>query len=210
MQWNSTIYFFVTRIYSMIPLLTLFITSFCIALSGALMPGPLLTVTISETTRRGLLVGPLLIVGHSILELVLVVILLLALAASGPFGTSSAAAATEDILWGVAGVNFGSPGDYSEVFTVDVSTGSVTIVGAHTGGSIYSDVAMTPNGNLYAVGFDADSVTSLLVPVAGFGTRGGQSVTLVDRARTDQLAAALASDDVRGYAAQYADDPARR
>ena len=58
----------------MLPLLTIFFTSFCIALSGALMPGPLLTVTISETTRRGLLVGPLLIIGHSILELILVVL----------------------------------------------------------------------------------------------------------------------------------------
>jgi threonine/homoserine/homoserine lactone efflux protein len=64
----------------MLPLLTLFFTSFCIAFSGALMPGPLLTVTISETAWRGLLVGPLLIIGHSILELILVVILLLGLA----------------------------------------------------------------------------------------------------------------------------------
>ncbi len=36
------------------------------------MPGPLLTVTISESARRGYIAGPLLIVGHSILELALV------------------------------------------------------------------------------------------------------------------------------------------
>jgi threonine/homoserine/homoserine lactone efflux protein len=48
-------------------------TSFTLALSGALMPGPLFTVTIAESARRGFKAGPLLMVGHSILELVLVV-----------------------------------------------------------------------------------------------------------------------------------------
>jgi len=51
-----------------------------IALSGALMPGPLLTVTISESSRRGATTGPLMILGHGILELVLVVALLSGLA----------------------------------------------------------------------------------------------------------------------------------
>jgi threonine/homoserine/homoserine lactone efflux protein len=46
--------------------ITLFVTSFIVALSGAVMPGPLLTVTISETSRRGLMTGPLLIVGHAV------------------------------------------------------------------------------------------------------------------------------------------------
>jgi threonine/homoserine/homoserine lactone efflux protein len=50
--------------------------SFAIALSGALMPGPLLTVTISESARRGALAGPLLIVGHAILEGALVLLVL--------------------------------------------------------------------------------------------------------------------------------------
>ena len=44
------------------------------------MPGPLLTATITESSRRGTLAGPLLIVGHGILELALVVALLLGLA----------------------------------------------------------------------------------------------------------------------------------
>jgi threonine/homoserine/homoserine lactone efflux protein len=44
------------------------------------MPGPLLTVTISETSRRGMLTGPLLIAGHAVLELALVVALLMGLA----------------------------------------------------------------------------------------------------------------------------------
>lgn len=63
-----------------VALLTIFCTSFIIALSGALMPGPLLTVTISESSRRGAMTGPLMIFGHSILELLLVVALLSGLA----------------------------------------------------------------------------------------------------------------------------------
>jgi threonine/homoserine/homoserine lactone efflux protein len=63
-----------------ITLLTIFCTSFLLALSGALMPGPLLTVTVSESSRRGVLVGPLMILGHSLLELALVIALLCGLA----------------------------------------------------------------------------------------------------------------------------------
>ncbi|MCL7488060.1 MAG: LysE family translocator [Desulfobulbaceae bacterium] len=61
-------------------LLVIFTSSFVIALSGALMPGPLLTVTISESSRRGASAGPLMILGHGILELVLVLALLAGLA----------------------------------------------------------------------------------------------------------------------------------
>lgn len=49
--------------------------SFVLALSGALMPGPLLTVAVVESARRGFMTGPLLILGHGILELALIVAL---------------------------------------------------------------------------------------------------------------------------------------
>ncbi|MCP4048409.1 MAG: LysE family transporter [Gammaproteobacteria bacterium] len=62
------------------PFLAIFATSFVVALSGALMPGPLLTVTISESPRRGLIAGPLLILGHGLLELALVTALIFGLA----------------------------------------------------------------------------------------------------------------------------------
>ena len=64
----------------MTTLFTIFASSFVIALSGAMIPGPLLTAAISEGSQRGFIAGPLLIAGHAILELVLVIALLLGLA----------------------------------------------------------------------------------------------------------------------------------
>ena len=52
---------------------TVFVLSFITALSGALMPGPLLTVTIAQTAQTGFLASVLLITGHSLLELLLVI-----------------------------------------------------------------------------------------------------------------------------------------
>ncbi|MBW2355418.1 MAG: LysE family transporter [Deltaproteobacteria bacterium] len=59
----------------MTALAAIFATSFAVALSGAMMPGPLFTVTVSESSRKGPAAGPLLIVGHGILELALMVAL---------------------------------------------------------------------------------------------------------------------------------------
>ncbi len=61
-------------------LVTIIITSFMLALSGAMMPGPLLSATISESARLGGRAGPLLILGHAFLELGMVAALLLGLA----------------------------------------------------------------------------------------------------------------------------------
>ncbi|MBN1547950.1 MAG: LysE family transporter [Syntrophaceae bacterium] len=61
-------------------LMAIFSSSFVIALSGALMPGPLLTMTVSESTRRGATAGPLLILGHGLLELALVIALMMGMA----------------------------------------------------------------------------------------------------------------------------------
>ncbi|KIX13385.1 LysE family translocator [Dethiosulfatarculus sandiegensis] len=72
----------------------LFFSSFVIGLSGAVMPGPILTVTIKHTTRQGIKAGPLVALGHCSLE----VVLLLALAAGlGPF-------LTRPLVSGVIGV----------------------------------------------------------------------------------------------------------
>ena len=54
----------------------IFVTSFIVALSGAMMPGPLLTVTITESAKRGAWAGPLLMVGHATLEFVFILLIL--------------------------------------------------------------------------------------------------------------------------------------
>jgi threonine/homoserine/homoserine lactone efflux protein len=56
-------------------LLLIFTTAFTVAFSGAMMPGPLLAITITETTRRGFWAGPRLMLGHAILEIGIVVVL---------------------------------------------------------------------------------------------------------------------------------------
>ena len=53
--------------------------SFTLALSGILTPGPILSVTIAESARRGFKAGPLIISGHALLELILVLAIILGL-----------------------------------------------------------------------------------------------------------------------------------
>lgn len=53
------------------------VSSFVIALSGALVPGPLFTLTVSESFRRGFRAGPLVILGHGLLELAVVLLIVL-------------------------------------------------------------------------------------------------------------------------------------
>ncbi len=57
-------------------LLGVFIQSFGAAFSGALVPGPLLTYDIQLACKRGFWVGPQLILGHAILEAILILGLL--------------------------------------------------------------------------------------------------------------------------------------
>jgi threonine/homoserine/homoserine lactone efflux protein len=89
----------------MLDVLTILGGSFVIALSGALMPGPLFTMTIAETARRGFWAGPLLMTGHSLLELVLVVAIILGL---GPFLKQATVMAVIALLGGATLVWLGA------------------------------------------------------------------------------------------------------
>ena len=52
----------------------IFLTSLAIGFSGAISPGPLLTYTITESLKKGFIAGPLISVGHALIELVLVIV----------------------------------------------------------------------------------------------------------------------------------------
>jgi threonine/homoserine/homoserine lactone efflux protein len=60
-------------------LIGIFFVSLGVGFSGAIMPGPLLTVTINESYRKGFRAAPLLVAGHAVLEGSLVVLLVLGL-----------------------------------------------------------------------------------------------------------------------------------
>lgn len=75
----------------------LFVTAFVIGLSGAMMPGPLLTVTISESMKRGFIAGPLIILGHGALELALIAALVAGLSV---YLTSALVSSTIALLGG--------------------------------------------------------------------------------------------------------------
>ncbi|KLU60038.1 threonine efflux system [Peptococcaceae bacterium CEB3] len=53
----------------------IFLASLMMGFSGAIMPGPLLTVTVDASLKEGPLAGPKLILGHALLEFSLVVLI---------------------------------------------------------------------------------------------------------------------------------------
>jgi threonine/homoserine/homoserine lactone efflux protein len=57
----------------------IFFSSLVIAWSGAVMPGPMLAVVVAETPRQGARAGPLVVLGHAILELALLAALVIGL-----------------------------------------------------------------------------------------------------------------------------------
>lgn len=54
-------------------LIAIGIGSFIVTFSGAASPGPVLTITLAESAKRGFKVGPLIVLGHAILEIPVVI-----------------------------------------------------------------------------------------------------------------------------------------
>lgn len=57
----------------------IFFSAFLIGFSGAMMPGPMLGITIDGSIKNGYKVGPLMVFGHGILELSLIAVMLIGL-----------------------------------------------------------------------------------------------------------------------------------
>ncbi len=53
----------------------IFIGSFVITFTGAMMPGPMFTATMFMSSKKGFIAGPLIVIGHGSLEALLVVLL---------------------------------------------------------------------------------------------------------------------------------------
>ena len=60
----------------MLELIFFILTSFAVGLSGALVPGPMLTVTVSDSVKKGPSTGPLVVLGHFITEFILIIFIL--------------------------------------------------------------------------------------------------------------------------------------
>lgn len=73
-------------------------SSFVIALSGALVPGPLFTITVADSAKKGFIAGPLIILGHGILELAMITLLIAGIA---PFLKTPT---MKTLIYGVGGV----------------------------------------------------------------------------------------------------------
>ena len=56
-------------------MVSVFLQSLLIGYSGAMMPGSLLTYTIDRSIKSGAKSGPLIVIGHSLLELIIVVLI---------------------------------------------------------------------------------------------------------------------------------------
>jgi threonine/homoserine/homoserine lactone efflux protein len=56
-----------------------FISAFFIGFSGAMMPGPMLGITIDGSLKKGWTAGPLVVLGHGILELSLITVMIFGL-----------------------------------------------------------------------------------------------------------------------------------
>ncbi|WP_431061893.1 LysE family transporter [Methanobacterium sp.] len=60
----------------MIETILFVISSFWVGLSGAVVPGPMLTVTISDSVKKGFIAGPIIVLGHITTELALIIVIL--------------------------------------------------------------------------------------------------------------------------------------
>lgn len=123
----------------MVGLAGLFASAFVIGLSGAMAPGSLLAVGISESLRRGFWAGPLISLGHALLELVMVILLVSGLGqflayprVLGVIGVTGGAM----LLW-LAWATWGTAARPQQLFRIDNGGGSLALASA--GGVLHAE-----------------------------------------------------------------------
>lgn len=77
---------------------------FSVGLSGALVPGPMLFATIDSSLRKGWIAGPEVVLGHALLELVIVILIVLGMSSF----IGSEAISTISIVGGLVLIVFGA------------------------------------------------------------------------------------------------------
>lgn len=123
--------------------LVLFIlTSFAVGLSGALVPGPMLTVTISDSVKKGPMTGPMVVLGHFLTEFVLIIFILAGF--SWLVGSTSAAI----IIGTVGGLMLIYLGYTTSKSTVDLETPENEYISTSKYGSVLKGV-LTSVSNPY-------------------------------------------------------------
>jgi threonine/homoserine/homoserine lactone efflux protein len=63
-------------VIQLIEIILFALTSFAVGLSGSLVPGPMLTITITDSLKKGFKAGPLIVLGHIMAELTLVILII--------------------------------------------------------------------------------------------------------------------------------------
>lgn len=101
-------------------LASIFFYSFAVGFTGAIMPGPLLIVDITETPRNGWKTGPIISTGHAIAEIAVVLILVLGVAA---FARDGSALRFIGIVGGLALIGMGI------MMAYDLMTGRINYAG---------------------------------------------------------------------------------
>lgn len=148
-------------------LLTLFLTSFIVGFSGAMMPGPMLAVTIAETPRKGFQVGPILTGGHALAEMAVVILLSLGLVVLADNETISRAIA---IIGGVMLIFMGA-GMIAQLLKKNLSQTS-TSESTKNSGRLILDGIITSFSNPYWFIWWATTGSAFLVKSLKFGAVG--------------------------------------
>lgn len=117
-------------------LVALFWSALVVGFSGAMMPGPVLTATIAESMRRGFRAGPLIVLGHAILELALLAAIFAGLGAwirhEGVLGVLGLVGGAMLVVMGVQMV-YGARAAVDEGMAAMAGTGSASVRGALRG-----------------------------------------------------------------------------